>query len=176
MFSRSTFLSVAAFGYRPPRQFAILQPTLPFFALLSVLWTVWDPTYSSFRSAKIQGRDVRVRGKKQYIVGIFTCNPLQFDNTIFFQALQMMAWASRVATSVLLALFWFRSHLDHLNLTHDPPSSRSRLYFCTSLALELFVRPARYVDVPSHDLYKNLDLHRILRRSPTATTPSDPPP
>ena len=45
-----------------------LRPILPAFALISILWTVWDPTYSAFRLAQIQGRDVRVQGKQSYIV------------------------------------------------------------------------------------------------------------
>ena len=61
----------AAFGYSLPHQMARLRPILPAATLVSILWTVWDPTYSAFRRAQIQGRDVRVQGKRLYIVG--TC-------------------------------------------------------------------------------------------------------
>jgi hypothetical protein len=47
---------------------------LPAIALVSILWTVWDPTYASFRRAQIQGRDVRIQGKHSYIVSMHICN------------------------------------------------------------------------------------------------------
>jgi len=58
----------AAFGYSLPHQMARLRPILPATTMVSILWTVWDPTYSAFRRAQIQGRDVRVQGKRLYIV------------------------------------------------------------------------------------------------------------
>lgn len=45
-----------------------VRQALPLIALCSLFWTAWDPTYYSFRKARIQGRDLRVRGKKYYIV------------------------------------------------------------------------------------------------------------
>lgn len=45
-----------------------LSPFLPFLVIISLLWTAWDPTYSAFRKAQLQGRDVRVKGKREYIV------------------------------------------------------------------------------------------------------------
>jgi hypothetical protein len=62
----------AAFGYALPHQMSNLRPILPAFILISILWTVWDPTYSAFRLAQIQGRDVRVQGKQLYIVSAYT--------------------------------------------------------------------------------------------------------
>ena len=47
---------------------AKLLPFLPVLVIVSLLWTAWDPTYSAFRKAQIQGRDVRVKGKREYIV------------------------------------------------------------------------------------------------------------
>jgi hypothetical protein len=58
----------AAFGYSLPHQITHLRPILPVVVLVSILWTAWDPTYSAFRRAHIQGRDVRVQGKRSYIV------------------------------------------------------------------------------------------------------------
>ncbi|KAJ6621578.1 Ima1 N-terminal domain-containing protein [Mycena sp. CBHHK59/15] len=107
----------AALGYRPFISLAFVLPGLPVLALLSILWVAWDPTYSSFRSARIQGRDVRVQGKAKHII------------------LQMLAWTSRLVTSVILAAYWFRRS-DKLHLFQFP-STRSRMYFSLALMLEL---------------------------------------
>ena len=48
----------------------MLIPVSPLLVFLSLLWTAWDPTYSSFRKAQIQGRDVRLQGKKEYIASV----------------------------------------------------------------------------------------------------------
>ena len=48
-----------------------VRPVLPVITLCSLFWTAWDPTYYSFRKARIQGRDLRVRGKKSYIVSSY---------------------------------------------------------------------------------------------------------
>jgi hypothetical protein len=52
----------------------------------------------------------------------------------------MISWASRILTSVLLALSWFRPDLDYLHLSYVSPSPRTRAYFSVSLALEIYVR------------------------------------
>ncbi|KAF9270052.1 hypothetical protein L218DRAFT_952251 [Marasmius fiardii PR-910] len=111
---------IAVFGYSITFCPRILVPTFPPFVFLSLLWTAWDPTYSSFRKAQIQGRDVRLQGKKEYVV------------------LQMLSWTSRLATSLLLAVYWYSPHLNYLHLS-SPPSSRARLYFGLSLLLEMIV-------------------------------------
>lgn len=41
---------------------------LPILAFTSFLWAFWDPTYASVHRARKEGRDVRLRGKRQYIV------------------------------------------------------------------------------------------------------------
>lgn len=58
---------VAAFGSRLLRRLSFLKSVSPLIVLLSLLWSMWDPTYSSVRRAQRQGRDVRVRGKSIYI-------------------------------------------------------------------------------------------------------------
>jgi hypothetical protein len=58
----------AALGCSLPHQLTYSRPILPVIALVSIFWTAWDPTYSAFRKAQIQGRDVRVQGKNAYIV------------------------------------------------------------------------------------------------------------
>ncbi|KAF5385282.1 hypothetical protein D9615_001386 [Tricholomella constricta] len=93
----------------------VFQPILPAIILLSLFWTVWDPTYSSFQRAKRQGRDVRIRGKSKYI------------------KMQLAAWFSRLVTSAFLALAW---HRPDVNLPISSPSAR-RTYFTISLLLEL---------------------------------------
>ncbi|KAJ7783615.1 Ima1 N-terminal domain-containing protein [Mycena maculata] len=104
-------------GFRPFRSLSLMVPGLPILAFLSIFWVAWDPTYSSFRSARVQGRDVRVRGKNKHII------------------LQMLSWASRLATSIILAIHWFR-RADYLHLSYFP-STRSRIYFSVSLIIEL---------------------------------------
>ena len=53
-----------------PRTLSLLRPVLPILVTISLLWTAWDPTYSTFRRAQLQGRDVRVKGKQVYIVSL----------------------------------------------------------------------------------------------------------
>ncbi|KAG7099033.1 hypothetical protein E1B28_000913 [Marasmius oreades] len=111
---------VAVLGYSIIFCPRVLTPALPFFVFLSLLWTAWDPTYSSFRKAQIQRRDVRLQGKKEYLV------------------LQMLSWSSRLVTSLLLAAHWHSPHLNYLRLS-STPSSFARLYFGISLILEIIV-------------------------------------
>lgn len=59
---------LAAKGYALPTSISFIQPVFPIFIFLSLFWAAWDPTYASFRRAQIQGRDVRLRGKRQYNV------------------------------------------------------------------------------------------------------------
>ncbi|KIK70775.1 hypothetical protein GYMLUDRAFT_32827 [Collybiopsis luxurians FD-317 M1] len=136
-----------------------LKPAFPFFVLLSVLWTAWDPTYASIRTAQIQGRDVRVQGKRRYNV------------------LQMIVWVSRLITASLLALQWF--WVDQLHIFHQPLNLLARLYLIFFLALELFVLIAsffvlrlqhppaiRLINTQTHDLRGS--------RSPTPNPTTEP--
>jgi hypothetical protein len=68
-----------ALGHSLPPWMAYARPVLPLFALLSILWTAWDPTYSVFRKAQIQGRDVRVQGRNTYIVCLLYNTPPQMQ-------------------------------------------------------------------------------------------------
>jgi len=104
-----------ALGIRFLYPLTVVQPILPAFVLLSLLWTVWDPTYGSFQRAQRQGRDIRVRGKNRYI------------------EMQMTAWFSRLVTSSLLALAWRRPDWDY---SISSPSS-SRIYFAFCLFVEV---------------------------------------
>ncbi|TFK36868.1 Ima1 N-terminal domain-containing protein [Crucibulum laeve] len=110
--------TAAALGYRPLRVLSFLQPVLPFLVFASLLWTVWDPTYASFRKSQIQGRDVRIKGKKQYII------------------LQMIAWALRLTTSILIALNWRQTRKDNTPLHNQ---SRSQLYFTITTTIEIMI-------------------------------------
>ncbi|EGO30539.1 hypothetical protein SERLADRAFT_454848 [Serpula lacrymans var. lacrymans S7.9] len=122
----------------------MLQPALLVLTLFSLLWTVWDPTYHSLRKAYIQGRDLRVKGKKQYNV------------------LQILAWLSRSITALLLTIPWYYPSWDYLHIT-SYPSSRLQLYCSISLIFELSVffasfavlhiqkpPPIRLLDISSH--------------------------
>ncbi|KAF8898910.1 Ima1 N-terminal domain-containing protein [Infundibulicybe gibba] len=112
--------SAAAIGRRPLHKFYFVQPVLPLLVVLSLLWTVWDPTYASARRSQLQGRDVRVKGKQEYIV------------------LQLSAWFSRLITATLLSTSWFYTHLDYFHF-QDAKSPKSRLYFFTLSVLELII-------------------------------------
>ncbi|KAF7784643.1 hypothetical protein Agabi119p4_808 [Agaricus bisporus var. burnettii] len=112
------FNATAALGYRPFYLLGSIQPVLPLFVLLTIFWTVWDPTYASFRRAQKQGRDVRVIGKKEYIV------------------LQMIVWSTRLLTSVLFWLWWYSPENNHFEL-YDPSSQLARIYFSTITTIEL---------------------------------------
>lgn len=128
----------AALGYSLPHQLAYSRPILPAITLVSIFWTAWDPTYSAFRKAQIQGRDVRIQGKTTYIVRLIRRSHF-CEYADHYQVLQMLSWFSRLLTSALLAVTCFRPHQDHLNLSQGPTSYRSRIYFSISLALELSV-------------------------------------
>ncbi|EIN14052.1 hypothetical protein PUNSTDRAFT_57446 [Punctularia strigosozonata HHB-11173 SS5] len=70
----------------------------PLYIVVSVLWTFWDPTYSSVQKARWQGRQVWVRGRARYIV------------------YQLLAWLSRLMTAVLFALPLYAPDRDYLRL------------------------------------------------------------
>ncbi|KAJ6604493.1 Ima1 N-terminal domain-containing protein [Mycena vulgaris] len=138
-------------GHRPLPSLSFILPGLPLLALLSIFWAAWDPTYSSFRSARIQGRDVRVQGKTKHIV--------------------------HSLPSIVLATYWFRK-TDYLHLSHFP-STRSRWYFTLSFVVELCAAslsffilrlqqpPAiRLIDTTTH----RLDPTRSRSQTPTPTT------
>ncbi|KAJ4485951.1 Ima1 N-terminal domain-containing protein [Lentinula aciculospora] len=129
---------------RPFGRLSLIQPILPILILFSLLWTAWDPTYASIRTAQIQGRDVRVHGKRQY-------------NT-----LQIIIWASRLVTATVLAMQWF--HMDYLRLSQRPLNLQAYLYFLSLLLLETSVPIAsffvlrlqqpptiRLIDTTNHD-------------------------
>lgn len=122
-----------------------VRQALPLIALCSLFWTAWDPTYYSFRKARIQGRDLRVRGKKYYII------------------LQMTAWLSRLLSSILLALAWHSPSRDYLHFSRYPASSRTHYYCLISLIAEVLIcatsfvalrvqkpPPIRLIDTSSH--------------------------
>ncbi|KAF9229116.1 hypothetical protein BS17DRAFT_798739 [Gyrodon lividus] len=146
-----TFLCVVASHVAAIREY-IFPPTLtravpilPVFSLLSLFYTAWDPTYYRFKKARIQGRDVRVKGKTRYIV------------------LQMISWFSRFTTSILLFLSWYSSSGDYLHVSPYPLSYRTRTYCSISLVVEILVSisslailhlrrppPIRLIDTSSH--------------------------
>lgn len=122
-----------------------VRQVLPLIALCSLFWTAWDPTYYSFRKARIQGRDLRVHGKKHYII------------------LQMTAWCSRLLSSILLALSLHSPSRDYLYLSRYPASSRTHYYCLISLIAEVVIcatsfvalrvqkpPPIRLIDTSSH--------------------------
>ncbi|KAH7885929.1 Ima1 N-terminal domain-containing protein [Phlebopus sp. FC_14] len=112
---------MAVLEYRFPRALNHIVPVLPLYAALSLLFTAWDPTCYSFKKARIQGRDVRVQGKTRYII------------------LQLIAWTSRMFTSILLILSWHSPPWDYLDISAHPPSHRTRIYCSLSLVVEILV-------------------------------------
>ncbi|KAG9314227.1 hypothetical protein JVU11DRAFT_5014 [Chiua virens] len=108
-------------GYEFPSYLARVIPVLPLLGLFSLFYTAWDPTYYRFKKAKVQGRDVRIKGKTGYII------------------LQMLSWFSRLATSILLVLPRQSSSLDYLRIAAYPWSHRIIIYCSISFTLELLV-------------------------------------
>ncbi|KAG1828324.1 Ima1 N-terminal domain-containing protein [Suillus variegatus] len=130
---------------RFPDVLGYVRQALPLIALCSLFWTAWDPTYYSFRKARIQGRDLRVRGKNHYII------------------LQMTAWFSRLLSSILLSLSLHSPSRDYLHLSRYPDSSRTHYYCLISLIAEILISatsfvalrvqkppPIRLIDTSSH--------------------------
>ncbi|KAJ7630779.1 Ima1 N-terminal domain-containing protein [Roridomyces roridus] len=155
----------ALLGYKPFSWLSFMMPGLPLIALVSLLWSAWDPTYSTFRSARIQGRDVRVQGKRKHIM------------------LQMSSWTCRLVTSILLATFWL-GRADYLQLSQFP-STRSRIYFSVSCTIELFAAlmslfvlrvqhppSIRLINTTTH----KTDLSRSRSQTPVPTHPNPPEP
>lgn len=114
-------------NYAPLRLSPSIRTTAPLPALLSLLWTAWDPRYATFRRSQLQGREVRLRRKREYNI------------------LQSLAWASRVITAVLLSISTFKPswiHFYHVQTTIStlPISLRRSQWYCIILlALELGV-------------------------------------
>ncbi|PPQ64508.1 hypothetical protein CVT26_002047 [Gymnopilus dilepis] len=108
----------AAYDYHPFRPFSFLHPILPLLIGVSLLWTAWDPTYATFLKARLQGRDVRIHGKRTYNV------------------LQMLAWTIRMCSAMLLSALWFRPHIISSDIY--------RLYFITAAPCELFTIVTAY--------------------------------
>src|ERR1700736_6105360 len=87
---------------------AHLRPVLPAVALISILWTIWDPTYATLQRARTQGRDVRVQGKHLYIV-----------------CMHIQDLRKKVLTSIRFSNY-FHGHQEYLHL-----------FFSLCLALDL---------------------------------------
>jgi hypothetical protein len=72
------------FGRQPLESVPRLRTALPYLVLLSLFWTAWDPTYLTIQRARVQGRDVRLHGKRNYIVSITL--PIEDSSlTLFFR-------------------------------------------------------------------------------------------
>ncbi|KAF8578730.1 hypothetical protein K439DRAFT_1416900 [Ramaria rubella] len=87
--------------------------SLPMLVTLSLLWTFWDPTWSTVRASRLQGRSFSVSGRKRYI----RC--------------QMIIWLSRLITSCLIGLHW--SDMIPTYVT----SYCSRWWYTTAFATEV---------------------------------------
>ncbi|KAG8219678.1 hypothetical protein J3R82DRAFT_633 [Butyriboletus roseoflavus] len=108
-------------GFDFPRSLAGAIPALPTFSLFSLFYTAWDPTYYRFKKARVQGRDVRIKGKTPYVI------------------LQALSWLSRFTTSILLFLPWQSSSWDYLCIAAYPFSYRVSTYCSASFVVELLV-------------------------------------
>ncbi|KAG6381036.1 hypothetical protein JVT61DRAFT_5432 [Boletus reticuloceps] len=108
-------------GYDFPHSLARVIPVLPVFCLFSFFYTAWDPTYYRFKKARVQGRDVRIKGKTRYVI------------------LQVLSWFSRFATSILLVLPRQSSSWDYLHISAYPLSRRVSTYCSLSLLVEFLV-------------------------------------
>ncbi|KAF8745135.1 hypothetical protein AX14_010595 [Amanita brunnescens Koide BX004] len=96
---------------------AKLLPFLPVLVIVSLLWTAWDPTYSAFRKAQIQGRDVRVKGKREYIL------------------LQMTTWCLRLFTATIPTIRHYNPHIS----IFEPSPQHTQIYLLFTLTMEIIV-------------------------------------
>ncbi|CAK5280471.1 unnamed protein product [Mycena citricolor] len=148
----------SAFGQNQLLRLSFLAKGLPFLALLSILWVAWDPTYSTYRAARIQGRDVRILGKQKHIM------------------VQMMAWSLRLVTSLCLALASL-GHYDPLDLSHFP-SHRSHVYFVIMSAVEFtaLIVPFLVLEVQRPPAIRLIDTssHKIFPSSRSQTPVEEP--
>lgn len=55
-------------GYTTLQLPVLLYKTSPVIVFLSIIWTAWDPRYATFKRSQIQGREVRLRAKREYNV------------------------------------------------------------------------------------------------------------
>ncbi|CAL1695582.1 unnamed protein product [Somion occarium] len=112
--------TAVAAGYPLPRIPASALPFIPIFVILSLGWTAWDPTYAIVKRGQLQGRVVRQKGKKEYNI------------------LQSIAWISRLAVSIILALprfspSWGRPYLQ------EPIPTQTRIFSSFFCSLELLI-------------------------------------
>ena len=61
-------LLLAIFNTKVVPYMMSLKYILPFIELVALLWAFWDPTYSLQFKSRVQGRPIRVEGRKIYIV------------------------------------------------------------------------------------------------------------
>lgn len=108
---------------------AVLLPSL---TPISLFWTFWDPTWSSMRISRLQGRMFSVSGRNRYIVGYNGLSHDLFDKHLC-QRCQMIVWLARLLTSVLIAL----EYTDQLTAYVTP--HRSRCWYATALGIEVVV-------------------------------------
>lgn len=111
-------IACAKFPRRIPHS---LKLALPVIALISLIWTAWDPTYASLKRAQFQGRMVHQRGKKKYNI------------------LQSLAWLTRLITSFTLGVSSFGEPWDKLQLWNDIESRRTRMFSSACLLVEVLV-------------------------------------
>ncbi|KIJ54653.1 hypothetical protein M422DRAFT_200532 [Sphaerobolus stellatus SS14] len=86
---------------------------LPILAFVSLFWTFWDPTWSTVRLSRLQGRGFTVAGRGRYI----QC--------------QMILWVSRLVTAILLIL----SYRDYQSAYIT--AYTVRCWYTTALATEV---------------------------------------
>ncbi|KAF9479720.1 hypothetical protein BDN70DRAFT_858067 [Pholiota conissans] len=154
----------AVYSWYPFSCFSFLHPILPLIVAISLLWTVWDPTYLSFRKAEIQGRDVRIYGKQTY------------------NRVQMLTWTTRLVSSFMLSARWFRPSLNILQ--SDKPRIAYLLAAFTveisTIVVSCFVlriqQPPgiRLVDTHSHEFDKSRS-GTPFPVAPRSATPKPPP-
>lgn len=106
-------LSLGLLGRHPIAQIPFLTYILPVLAFVSLIWTMWDPSYVTIQKAQTQGRDVRVHGRFQYCV---------------FQAI---TWLSRLVLSLALAFHSRSTFITHYFIAYP------KIYLSLALASEL---------------------------------------
>ncbi|EAU92703.1 hypothetical protein CC1G_01748 [Coprinopsis cinerea okayama7 len=123
---------------------------LPILIFVSLLWTAWDPTYLQVQKAQLQGRDVRVHGKRNYII----C--------------QMTAWFSRLVFSITIAL-------QHRQIQIMPGVLQQyRFHLALGLTIEIIALLGRFLflQIQHPPPIRLIDTHSHLNTLSRSATPA----
>ncbi|KAF8519148.1 Ima1 N-terminal domain-containing protein [Hysterangium stoloniferum] len=158
-----TWLAFLAVDMAGVLQYDLDQPSFavlfPIFTLISVLWHFWDPTWSTVRLSRLQGRGFTVSGRQRYI----KC--------------QIIIWLTRFITSCLLALNYWNKLLEPITPLHIRSWHIGAL--ATEVVLAVFSLIGLQINRPPKVRLlepRSINNERTLRSSGTPTSQPSPDP